>query len=92
MYAVDEKGMNELGRRLLEQKRTSESAAAFSLTLESFPRSADACAGLGDAYAAEGRREDAIRSYRQALGINPADTSSLGKVKALIMNAGNEAR
>ncbi len=54
--------MNRLGYALLEEKRLGAAVGIFRLNADAFPKSPNAWDSLGEAQAAAGDREAAIRS------------------------------
>jgi predicted alpha/beta superfamily hydrolase len=74
-YGVAEKlpesALQSLGDTLLEAKKTAEALAVCRYRAESYPRSAEAQVGLGDAYRQGGQPEKARACYRQALVLAP---------------------
>jgi tetratricopeptide (TPR) repeat protein len=83
-YADDaEARVNSLGYTLLSEKRLDAAIDVFRLNAEAFPESANAHDSLGEAYAARGDREAAIRSYEQALRLEPASSSAADALRRL---------
>jgi len=70
-YADPERELIRLGYRLLAAKRVPEAVQIFRLAVEAAPQSANAHDSLGEAYAASGDRDSAIRSYEAALALDP---------------------
>ena len=73
-----------LGRYLLERKRSSDAIAVMELNAEINWNSGWVYASLGDAYREAGDLELALRSYRQALTLDPDNSVLATKIKALI--------
>jgi polyisoprenoid-binding protein YceI len=71
LMAVDEGVLNDVGYQLLAHGRAADALQVFSLEAESYPHSAFAQVGLGQAYATTGNREQAIASCEAALKLNP---------------------
>ncbi|MBA3258370.1 MAG: tetratricopeptide repeat protein [Gemmatimonadales bacterium] len=82
-YADTEERINALGYELLGQERVGPATALFELNAAAYPRSANAHDSLGEIYMVAGRREEAIRSYRKSLELNPGNLGALGKLKEL---------
>jgi tetratricopeptide (TPR) repeat protein len=59
------------GYELLAARRLDQAVEIFKLGVANFPQSADAHAGLAEAYAAKGERELAIKSFERALELRP---------------------
>jgi tetratricopeptide (TPR) repeat protein len=75
--------INRAGYWLLERKRVQEAIDLFKLNAEYYPKSANVYDSLGDAYAAAGNKEEAIKAYSKALAIDPTYPSSLDALKRL---------
>ncbi len=56
---------------LRRHEAPDEAILLLELCLSLYPGSADAHAGLGEAYESKGEREEAVRQYRRALEIDP---------------------
>jgi tetratricopeptide (TPR) repeat protein len=82
-FAETEAAMNTLGYRLLGAQRVADAVEIFKLNAEAYPASANVHDSLGDALAAAGRRDDAIKSYERALSIDPNYSSSLASLQKL---------
>ncbi len=63
--------LNAVAYGLLRGDRVSEAVSVFELNVRTHPRYANGWDSLGEAYVKAGRREDAIRAFRQALAIQP---------------------
>ncbi len=71
-YGLGEDEMNELGLRLLYDKKDVRAAVeVLKLNAEEFPRSFNVWDGLGEAHYRAGNREEAIRNYEKSLQLNP---------------------
>lgn len=70
-YDVSEQALNAVGYRLLRMDRLPEAIAVFQWNAAAHPGSANVHDSLGEAYRANGQREEAIGSYRKAAGIEP---------------------
>jgi tetratricopeptide (TPR) repeat protein len=75
--------MNRLGYTLLQSQRVADAVEIFKLNAEAYPNSANVYDSLGDALAAAGRKEEAIKSYEKALAIDPTYSSSLASLRKL---------
>lgn len=80
VYYVSEQGINELGYEYLQAKRHKEAIAVFKLDVEAFPGSFNVYDSLGEAYAAAGEKDLAIKNYERSLQLNP---NSQGGIEAL---------
>jgi CubicO group peptidase (beta-lactamase class C family) len=71
-YNLSEDEINELGYRLLYDKKDAKAAIEiFKLNAEQFPKSFNVWDSLGEVYYQTGNREDAIRNYEKSLQLNP---------------------
>ncbi len=68
---VREGALNELGYHLLQRGRSADAIRWFELEAETYPRSAFAQVGLGQAYATAGDRDRSIASCEKALQLRP---------------------
>jgi tetratricopeptide (TPR) repeat protein len=82
-YVDSEAPVNRLGYDLLAKKRVADAIDVFKLNTEFYPRSANVYDSLGDALAAAGRNDEAIKSYEKALSIDPNYQSSIDSIKKL---------
>lgn len=78
-----EPSLNQLGYALLGRGKTAEAIEVFTLTVNAFPRSANAHDSLGEAYAAAGDVARAIASYERSLALDPQNTNAQEKLQAL---------
>lgn len=82
-YADPERDLIVVGYRLLGEKRVPEAVQVFRLAVEAAPQSANAHDSLGEAYAAGGDHDAAIRSYETALALDPRMDSAREALKKL---------
>lgn len=82
-YDTSEKALNSLGYRLLRMKRMAEAVAVFQWNASAHPESANVHDSLGEAYRANGQRDQAISSYRRAAELAPDDARLRGILKEL---------
>jgi tetratricopeptide (TPR) repeat protein len=82
-WADPERDLIVLGYRLLGEKRVPEAVQVFRLAVEVAPQSGNAHDSLGEAYAASGDRDAAIRSYETALSLDPRMDSAREALKKL---------
>jgi tetratricopeptide (TPR) repeat protein len=68
-WAINENGLVGTGYQLLQNKRTKEALAVFSMNAESFPGSPNAFDCLADAYEADGQTELAVINAQKALDL-----------------------
>lgn len=82
-YVETEAAINRLGYDLLRVSRAKDAVEVFKLNTKAYPRSANAFDSLGDGYSAIGSRDEAIKSYEQALAIDPGFASSIESLRRL---------
>ncbi|HEX8735364.1 MAG TPA: serine hydrolase [Pyrinomonadaceae bacterium] len=71
-YSFSEDEINELGYRLLYDKKDLKSAeAVFKLNAERFPESYNVWDSLGEVYFQIGDKEEAVKNYEKSLRLNP---------------------
>lgn len=92
---VAEARLNNLGYRLLEKGKSADALTILSLAVEFYPRSANACDSLAEAYEASGNKEKAVQYYQKVMEVAPLDprpdkaalenlkTNALNKIKEL---------
>lgn len=78
----DEQLVNGMGYQFLSQKETQKALVFFKRNVTNYPRSANAYDSLGDAYAQQGNKRQAITAYEQALRL-AEDPSTRSKLRAL---------
>src|SRR4030095_8435502 len=66
-----EASMNTTGYRLLTSKRVDEAIEVFLLNVKFFPNSWNTFDSLGEAYAAAGKKDLAIKNYERSIEMNP---------------------
>lgn len=85
-YDLNEDEINELGLRLLYDKKDVKAAIeVLRLNTELFPKSFNVWDSLGEAYYQNGNREEAIRNYEKSLQLNPDNVGGkrmLEKIRA----------
>ncbi len=70
-YDFAERGLNVLGYALPQEGKADAAVTVFRLMVESFPESANAYDSFGEALAAAGRRDEAVRAYERSLELDP---------------------
>lgn len=83
LYDFNESALNELGYTLLRMKKIDEAVKILELNVEAYPRSANAYDSLGEAYAAQGKREKAIASYKKSLELDAGNLNAVEQLKKL---------
>jgi pimeloyl-ACP methyl ester carboxylesterase len=81
--ARSEEGLNQWGYDLLQSGNKVEAVKVFELNVSLRPNSSNAYDSLGDGYKAVGDTEAAIRSYTQAVKLNPNTKHTAEKLKLL---------
>ncbi|MFH1680039.1 MAG: SUMF1/EgtB/PvdO family nonheme iron enzyme [Candidatus Eisenbacteria bacterium] len=71
-YHFDEFELNEMGYRLVGDRKRIEALQVFLLSVQMWPESFNAHDSLAEAYLRIGERELGARHYKRALEINPA--------------------
>jgi polyisoprenoid-binding protein YceI len=69
--------------RLMQRRKADDSLKLLDAAIEAFPDQAGFYARSGEAYAALGKREDAIRMYEKARELNPDGTESAEMLRRL---------
>jgi tetratricopeptide (TPR) repeat protein len=82
-FVNTEADTNRLGYSLLNAKRFDDAIAVFKMNTTAYPRSANTFDSLGEAYLLAGNKDEAIRSYEQALKIDPNFGSALEALRRL---------
>ena len=82
-HYLSEEEMNALGYEYLFSKKVKEAIAVFKMNVEAFPESWNAYDSLGEAYAAAGEMELAIKNYEKSLQLNPNSQSGIEALKKL---------
>lgn len=82
-YYLSEIQLNALGYRLLGMKKIREAIEIFKLNAAAYPQSANVYDSLGEAFAAGGDKELAIRNYQRALELNPQNTNAVEMLRKL---------
>ncbi|MCK7481370.1 MAG: tetratricopeptide repeat protein [Candidatus Moduliflexus flocculans] len=81
---IDESVLNWLGAHFLYWwGREEEAVGVFELNALLYPGSWNARDSLGEAYEARGRKEEAIRSYRRSLELNPDNGNAKAALERL---------
>lgn len=82
-YDVSEGALNSLGYSLLRKGYKAPALRVFEWNVAAHPQSANVHDSLGEAYLGAGRREDARRSYENALRLDPSSASAKAALAGL---------
>jgi len=82
-YNLSEDEMNALGYEYLMSKKANEAIAVFKMNVEAFSDSWNTYDSLGEAYAAAGDKENAIKNYEKSVQLNPNSPSGNEALKKL---------
>jgi predicted alpha/beta superfamily hydrolase len=80
---MDEDALKGLGDRLLGEKKLAKALEVLEYRATSYPQSADAQVGLGDAHRQRGNLDKARECYRRALVIAPGHAAATARLKEL---------
>lgn len=69
--------------RLMQRRKAAEALELLAVAREAFPQEPGFFARSGEAYAAVGKREEAIRMYEQAAALMPHGTESMEMLRRL---------
>jgi len=75
-YEVSESQLNAVGYLLLQEGKTGLAIGIFELCAAEHPESANAYDSLGEAYAASGEKELAIKNYERSLELDPSNDNA----------------
>lgn len=81
--AIDEETMNRIGYVLLRGKKVHDAIEVFTQNVADHPESWNVHDSLGEAYAAGGKTDLAIKAYERSLELNPANTGGAEALKKL---------
>lgn len=83
-YDLSEPELNTLGYQLLYgDKRVGDAIVMFKLNADSHPGSSNAFDSLGEAYQKEGEKNLAVKSYQNAVRLDPANGHAAAMLKQL---------
>ncbi len=74
---------NQLGYRLLGERRLADAIAIFELNVEAYPESWNVYDSLGEAHMLNGDRDRATELYRRSLEINPDNRNGVTMLEHL---------
>ena len=82
-YDFSESELNGVGYALLGRRDTAPAITVFELNAQQFPTSSSAFDSLGEALAAAGRRDDAVKAYSHAVELDPSNINAQAMLKKL---------
>lgn len=82
------KGLTNLARVLLEQRKASDALEHIERVVELEPESGEGWRVLGNAYADLGMSDDAVTAYRRALELNHRDAWTMNNLGLLLIREG----
>lgn len=94
-FYLDEREMNALGFRLMQNGKMPEAIAVFEMNIGAFPQSWNAWDSLAEAHLLSGESEKAEVCYEKALGLNPESVSSrngLSRLRGYKLDAEGETK
>lgn len=91
-YDFSEGQLNALGYRLLQRDRIDDAVVVFRENVAAFPDSWNTYDSLGEAYFRGARYEEAERSYRESLRLNPDNENAEMMLRRILSAAGRGAR
>jgi tetratricopeptide (TPR) repeat protein len=78
-----ENELNNYGYQLLGEGKNDKAIEIFTMNTQRYPKSANAWDSLGEAYATKGDKPNAIKNFKKALTLNPADGTKANSEKFL---------
>jgi tetratricopeptide (TPR) repeat protein len=82
-YDFEETELNDLGYKLIHDRRYADAARIFALNVEAYPKSGNAYDSLGEAYMDEGDKAGAIANYRKSLQLDPSNKNAVARLQKL---------
>jgi tetratricopeptide (TPR) repeat protein len=80
---ISENRFNRLGYQYLSQNRVDDALAVFELNTRLYPESGNCWDSYGEALAAAGRKEEALRQYQKALELDPSNGNAASWIEKL---------
>ena len=80
---IPESIMNMLGYAYLNKKQYKEASEIFKLNVKAYPESYNVYDSYGEALMDAGNKEEAIKSYKKSIEINPGNTNGIEKLREL---------
>ena len=85
-----EQALNRLGYRMLRRGMSEKAIQIFEINAANYPKSANVYDSLGEAYMKRDFLNEAIRSYRKSLELDPTNDNAREMLRKLEMNEGTE--
>jgi len=82
-FEFDPGQLNLVGHRLLQHGKAKEALEFFKLNADSYPDKASAYDSLGEAYLANGDKEQAAKNFKKSLELDSANTSAIESLRSL---------
>lgn len=82
-YDFNENELNRLGYEYLDAGESEKAMAVLYLNTEVYPKSSVVLEGLGEAYARQGMKEQAVEALTKALELNPGNQGAAKLLEAL---------
>ena len=82
-YQVSENDLDIWGWTLVNQEHFKEALEVFNYNCTVYPKSPNACDSYGGELEALGHKEEAVKWFKKALVLNPADGYAMGHLRFL---------
>jgi tetratricopeptide (TPR) repeat protein len=82
-YNFDEGELNALGYQLIRANQLKEAIRMLQLNVEAYPQSSNVYDSLGEAYADDGNKPEAIANYKKSLQLNPKNSGAVKMLQKL---------
>lgn len=82
-YYFSERECNSLGYYLLRNNKIDDAILLFKLNTELFPNSGNVFDSMGEAYLKAGDEQNALRSYKRVIELDPGNSSAADIIKKI---------
>ncbi|MDV6331240.1 tetratricopeptide repeat protein [Asticcacaulis sp. 201] len=82
-FSLSEGELNDWGYRLLAMGRARSAVSVFKLAAKLYPTSGNAFDSLGEAYAKNGQKAEAVKAYTQSLQLDPTNSNAKAQLEVL---------
>jgi predicted membrane protein DUF2306 len=82
-YNFDENQLNNLGYQLINNRKFKDAIRILQLNVETYPRSSNVYDSLGEAYADDGDKPNAISNYQKSLQLDPKNAGAVRMLQKL---------